>query len=147
MALAPHTLTPGKRVRRPARRVGRGNASQKGTTAGKGTKGQKARSGGRGGLKQRAFKASLQKIPKLRGFKSIYPRLEIVTLATLNRVSVEGETITPNWLHKKGLIHDPSVGVKILHTGLLDKKITVSGCLASKSAAVAIEKAGGRIIF
>ena len=52
-----------------------------------------------------------------------------------------------NWLHKKGLIHDPSVGVNILHTGLLDKKITVSGCLASKSAAVAIEKAGGRIIF
>lgn len=147
MTLAPHTLTPGKRVKKPARRVGRGNATQKGTTAGKGTKGQKARSGGRGGLKQKAFKSNLQKIPKVRGFKSIYPRMETITLASLNRMSAEGEIINPNWLSKKGLIHDPRVGVKILCTGKLDKKITVEGCAASKSAVEMIEKAGGKVIF
>ena len=147
MALTPQTLAPGKRIKKSARRVGRGNATQKGTTAGKGTKGQKARSGGRGGLKQKAFKSSLQKIPKVRGFKSIYPRMAVVTLATLNRVSIEEETITPTWLCQKGLIRDPSIGVKILCTGVLDKKITVKGCAASKSAVAAIEKAGGKVFF
>ncbi len=147
MALSIHTLTPGKRTQKPARRVGRGNSTQKGTTAGKGTKGQKARSGARGGLKLKGFRQSLLKVPKVRGFKSNKPRPETVSLATLERVCQGGEVVTPYWLHKKGLVPSVANGVKILRTGELTKKITVEGCIASKGAVAAIEKAGGVLVF
>ena len=142
-----HTIKPAKGSHKRSKRLGRGNGSQKGTTAGRGMKGQRARSGGKRRGAIRAFKDALQKVPKLRGFKSLVPKKEVVTLATLERISKDGDVIDPAFLDRKGVISKPVNGVKILATGQLTKKITVKDCFASKQATEAIEKAGGKLTF
>ncbi len=147
MTLSAHTIYPARGARHKYKRLGRGNASGKGTMSGRGGKGQTARTGGRSGTERRGFKSSLQKIPKLRGFKSLFPRMEIVTLATLERIAADGIEITPASLKERGVISRPQNGVKILATGALTKKIIVSGCVASKRAAEEIERVGGKLVF
>ena len=147
MAIGAHTIQTSTNSKRTKKRVGRGNGSGKGTYSSRGLKGQRSRSGGKGGTQRRGFKASLQKIPKLRGFKSLVAKKEVVSLGTLNRVCTAGDAVTPMFLNKKGVVDNPKNGVKIVATGKLEKSLTVKGCLASKSAAVSIESAGGKIIF
>jgi len=147
MTIKLHTIKPARGARKKSKRVGRGNATQKGTTAGRGTKGQRARSGGRSRGAIRAFKQSLQKVPKLRGFKSMYPRAATVTLAALQRVSATEPVITPAVLAKRKIIKKAENGVKIVATGEIKNKIMVQGCLASRRATAAIEKAGGKLEF
>ncbi|MBT4153050.1 MAG: 50S ribosomal protein L15 [Candidatus Magasanikbacteria bacterium] len=147
MALSAHTITSTGTAKQTSRRVGRGNGSTKGTTAGRGQKGQKARSGGKSGAQRRGFKAALQKIPKLRGFNSIHPKKETVTLAMISRACNNGDIISPALLTRIGLIEKPQRGVKIVNRGTLDKKVSVKGCLISKGALAAIEKAGGSVQF
>lgn len=142
-----HKIKPPKGSRKKVKRVGRGNASQKGTTAARGMKGQTARSGGQRGGARLGFRRSLLKVPKLRGFKSLSPKKEIITLSNLEKVCQSGDVVSPVYLKRKGLIKTTANGVKILSTGALTKKIRVQGCLASKSAAEAIEKAGGSLEF
>ena len=147
MSIGAHTIQPPKGTRHKTKRVGRGNGSQKGTYSARGGKGQTARSGGRRGNKRRGLKPSLQKIPKIRGFKSGYEQPQTVTFKTLERITVDGSHVTPSFLKAKGVIHHAGGPVKIVGTGELKKKITVTGCLATKSAAQMIEKAGGKIVF
>ncbi len=147
MALGAHTIKPGKRIKVSNKRVGRGNGSGKGTYSARGLKGQKSRSGGRGGLQLRGFKQSLQKVPKLRGFKSLKTKPQSVTLATIDRVCEAGETVTPYSLEAKGLVQFPDKGVKIVATGELTKKLDFVGVLATKKSVELIEKAGGTLKF
>jgi len=147
MALSVSTIKPAPGARHKSKRVGRGNASQKGSKSGRGTKGQRARSGGKRGTARLGFKQSLQKIPKQHGFTSLYPKSETVTLATLERIVLAGDVVTPHYLKARKAIGHPEHGVKIVGNIELTKKIMVHGCLASKSAAAAIEKAGGSLKF
>jgi len=145
MSLTPATIKPARKSHRWTKRVGRGNASGRGTYSGRGGKGQTARSGGKSRRRIRAFKASLLKVPKLRGFKSLKPKKETVTLSAIERVAKENEIITPIRLKERGLIGKPQFGVKVVATGEIKKKITLKGCLVSKKALELIEKAGGQI--
>ena len=86
------------------------------------------------------------KVPKLRGFKSIYAKSASVNLDVLERIVKDGDTITPAFFKTKGLIKNMEGGIKILGEGVLTKKIIVKGCLVSKKAVEAIEKAGGRFV-
>lgn len=147
MALSPQTISRGVRAQKTKKRVGRGNSSQKGTYAGRGGKGQTARSGGRGGNKLRSLKRTLQQVPKLRGFTSQKAKKETVTLGAIARVTKAGDIVTPSFLKQKSLIGAPECGVKIVATGALAHAITVRGCVASKQAVAAIEKAGGSLVF
>ena len=147
MVLTPATIKPANKSRRKSKRVGRGNASGKGTYAARGLKGQKARSGGKSRNQIRGFKASLQKVPKLRGFKSIKPAKETLTLAILEKYADEKQLINPAWLTKMGLIRTPKNGVKIVAKGELKKPLKISGCLASKNAIKLIEQVGGSVKF
>lgn len=147
MTLSAHTIQSAHGSRHKSKRLGRGNASGKGTMSGRGGKGQTARSGGGRRSYLRAFKPSLLKVPKLRGFNSFKPRPEIVTVSALNRIAVDGVLITPAWLKGKGVIGSTETGVKIIGKAEIAKKLTIEGCLASKGAAAAIEKAGGTITF
>ncbi len=146
MSITPSTIKAGKRIKKNVKRVGRGNGSGKGTYSARGLKGQRSRSGGKGGLRQRAFKAQLQKIPKSRGFKSPHKKAETVTLATLERVADDKNIITPFFLKEHNVIGDARRGVKIVASGELKKKITISGCVATKRALDMIEKAGGKLV-
>ncbi len=147
MTLSATTIKPAKKAGRTSKRLGRGNASGKGTYSARGLKGQRSRSGGKSRTQIRGFKASLQKVPKLRGFNSPHDKKETVTLTTLESITKEGALVTPRYLDKKGVINHPTKGVKIVATGVLKKKITIKGCLATKTAIELIEKSGSKIVF
>ena len=127
--------------KRPSR-VGRGISAGQGKTAGRGTKGQKARTGHRkmaagfmGG--QRAI---MQAVPKLKGFKSIHEKAEVVYTDRLNDLSGKVDNFT---LADNDLISSPFVKVKLISRGELTAKINLETQAASKTAIEAIEKAGG----
>jgi large subunit ribosomal protein L15 len=147
MTLSANTISSNKKGKRKSKRVGRGNGSGKGTYCTRGMKGQRSRSGGKGGLKLLGFKQSLQKIPKLKGFKSLIAKKQTVTLATLERICDNDEVVTPFSLETKGAIANAKRGVKIVLKGEITKKLHLQGCLASKGALEAIEKAGGKVTF
>ncbi len=147
MALTPSTIRPAHGSVKTSKRVGRGAGSGKGTTAARGQKGQRARSGGTRGIARRALKQMVQKVPKLRGFRSMYAKPETVNLSSINSVFSDGDVITPVSLHQKGLIRRAEVKVKVLSKGELTKKVTLKGCLVSKAVLEKVEKAGGKIVF
>lgn len=126
---------------RPSRK-GRGISAGQGKTAGRGTKGQKSRTGHRkmpagfmGG--QRAL---MQAIPKLKGFKSIHPKAEVVYTDRLNELSGKVDNYK---LAEASMISSPFVKVKVITRGEITKKIDLETQFASKSAVEAIKKAGG----
>ena len=127
---------------RHVKRVGRGIAAGQGKTAGRGTKGQKSRTGHRkmpagfmGG--QRAI---MQAIPKLKGFKSIHPKAEVVYTDNLNALKGDVDNFK---LAEASLISSPFVKVKVITRGELKSKIALKTQFASKTAVEAIKKAGG----
>ncbi len=126
---------------RPSRK-GRGISAGQGKTAGRGTKGQKARTGHRkmpagfmGG--QRAI---MQAIPKLKGFKSIHEKAEVVYTDRLNDLSGKVDNFV---LAEASLISSPYAKVKVISRGDLTAKIELETQFASKTAVEAIKKAGG----
>ena len=127
---------------RPSRR-GRGISTGQGKTAGRGTKGQKSRTGHRkmpagfmGG--QRAI---MQAVPKLKGFKSLHAKAEVVYTENLNNLSGDVDNFA---LAEANLIKSPYNRVKIITRGEVTAKINLSTQFASKTAIKAIEKAGGK---
>ena len=125
-----------------AKRVGRGIAAGQGKTAGRGTKGQKSRTGHRkmpagfmGG--QRAL---MQAIPKLKGFKSIHAKAQVVYTDNLNSLKGKVDNFV---LADANLIADPYAKVKVISRGEVSAKIELSTQFASKTAVEAIKKAGG----
>lgn len=145
MALALHKIKSFPNSRKKVKRVGRGLGS-KGTYSGRGQKGQRARSGGRKGLKLLGMRKIILSTPKLRGFKSPYPKMIAINILSLEKKFNDGERVTPKTLLEKGLLGKMNVAVKILGDGELKKKLTVSGCAVSASAREKIEKAGGKIV-
>jgi large subunit ribosomal protein L15 len=133
------------------RRIGRGTT--RGKTSGRGTKGQKARAG----RKMRPeLRDVIKKLPKLRGHgknrartvDSSIVKPHIVTLVALEKAFDAGSSITPAILLEKKLIRTTKgkvPQVKILSTGEVTKKFSVSGCLVSASAKEKIEKIGGTV--
>lgn len=126
---------------RPSRK-GRGISAGQGKTAGRGTKGQKARTGHSkmpagfmGG--QRAI---MQAIPKLKGFKSLHAKAELVYTDTLNELSGAVDNFV---LAEKSFISSPYVKVKVISRGELQSKVDLSTQAASASAIAAIKQAGG----
>ena len=109
------------------KRVGRGG--KRGTTAGRGTKGQKARSGGNVNPLFEGGRSSLiQRMKKLRGFKSPHAKKNVISLETLNDNFEDGDTVSVVSLRAKGLIRKKNLtnGVKILATGTCEKKLKFS---------------------
>ena len=145
MSLGLHTIKPPKGSRHRHVRIGRGNASGKGTFSTRGTKGQRARSGARHGLKLRGFKQTLRRIPKMGGFQSKRARPAVITLGDLSKSFVEGAHVTPEKLLKKHLAHALRGGVKIVDKGTLAKKLTITGCAATAGARAKIEALGGSV--
>ncbi|MFH1286496.1 MAG: 50S ribosomal protein L15 [Candidatus Magasanikbacteria bacterium] len=146
MTLEAHTIKNTTNSKQTSKRVGRGNGSGKGTYAARGLKGQRSRSGGKSGTKRRGLKANIQKVPKVRGFKSIHAKAQTVTLSTLERIVEKGGIINLDVLLAKGVIKNIKDSVKIVATGEIKKPLEIHGCLATKTAIAAIEKAGGKLV-
>jgi large subunit ribosomal protein L15 len=128
---------------RDKKRVGRGIAAGGGKTAGRGTKGQKARTGkklratfmgGQGPL--------VQRIPKLRGFKSLRVPAQVVYAEALTGKKQDNFS-----LYEAGLIVTPYHAVKvIMGKGEVSFEGTLEVAGASKSVVAAIEKNGGSFV-
>jgi large subunit ribosomal protein L15 len=128
-------------------RVGRGIGCTKGKTCGRGHKGALARTGvsnqGEGG-QTRLF----QRIPK-RGFnKPNRQCVEAVNIFAIERAveakKLDAAKINSESLQKAGLTKGRGL-VKILGTGEVKSKLNIDADLASKGAADAVAKAGGKI--
>lgn len=124
-------------------RKGRGISAGQGKTAGRGTKGQKARTGHSkmpagfmGG--QRAI---MQAIPKLKGFKSLHDKAQIVYTDRLNELTGKVDNFV---LADHNLIENPYAKVKIISRGELTAKVDLETQFASKTAIEAIKKASGK---
>lgn len=126
---------------RSARRVGRGIAAGRGKTAGRGTKGQNSRTGnGRRPGFEGGQNPLMQRLPKLRGFRSIRTASENVYTGQLNDL---GATVDNFTLADAGIVSSPYVNVKLVVKGAVTKKVTVKVQAASTTAAEAVQKAGG----
>ena len=126
---------------RPTRK-GRGISAGQGKTAGRGTKGQKARTGH--SKMPRGFmggqRAIMQAVPKLKGFKSIHAKAEVVYTDRLNDLKGNVDNFV---LAENNLISNPYIKVKVITRGELTAKIDLETQFASKTAIEALKKAGG----
>ena len=86
-------------------------------------------------------RAIMQAIPKLKGFKSIHPKAEVVYTDNLNGLSGDVDNFV---LAENSLISSPFNKVKVILRGEVTAKINLSTQFASKTAVAAIEKAGGK---
>jgi large subunit ribosomal protein L15 len=122
-------------------RVGRGIAAGQGKTAGRGTKGQGSRAGNdrRPGF-EGGQNPLMQRLPKLRGFKSHRPKAETIYTGQLELVKGVVDNFS---LFEAGLVMSPYSTVKLIQRGEVTKKFTVKLQGSSASATEAIKKAGG----
>lgn len=127
--------------KKSGKRVGRGIAAGQGKTAGRGTKGQGARTGS---SKKPGFEGGqnplMQRLPKLRGFRSFRVKAENVYTEQLDTL---GSKVDNKVLAASGLVSSEYVRVKLLFRGEVSKKVDVQLQAASLNAMEALQKAGG----
>ncbi len=147
-----HTLHPAQ-PRTDRKRVGRGLGSGKGRYSGRGIKGQKSRAGSHkmsAGFEGGQMPLDMR-MPKQRGNTSadampIGPfrtYSQPVNLRDLQRVFKSGDTVNIESLVEKGLLKNTKADVKILGSGELTKKLSVTAHSFSAAAREKITKAGG----
>lgn len=146
-----HELTRPSSLKRPYRRVGRGQSSTRGKQSGRGGKGQTARAGNK---RRPELRDIIKKLPKRRGYGKnrgrtvVGTRLDAVavSLTRLEALFDNGAEVTMRSFAEKGIIHARKMQpVKIVGVGELSKKLSFKGISVSASARAAIEKAGGSI--
>ena len=139
-----NTIKPAAGANKARRRVGRGIGSGLGKTAGRGHKGQKSRSGGFHKVGFEGGQMPLQRrLPKF-GFRSAMKSTRAeVRLSELN--GIKADVIDLDALKKAGIIPVFAEKAKVVLSGELKKAVTLRGVGATKGAAVAIAKAGGKI--
>jgi large subunit ribosomal protein L15 len=149
-----HSLKPAQ-PRKDRKRVGRGMGSGKGRYSGRGIKGQKSRSGSHympAGFEGGQMPIDMR-LPKLRGNTSadampIGPfrtSTQPVNLRDLEARFEAGAEVTPDTLVTARLIKNTKIDIKILGSGELTKKLSVSAHGFSKTAKEKIEAAGGTV--
>lgn len=129
-------------------KVGRGGT--RGKTSGRGTKGQLARSGRK---LRPELRDIIKKLPKLRGRGknsnlSIQTKPLNINLNDIETHFKDGDKVSPATLAAKGVVKHykgRNESIKILATGELTRKVTISNCILSAGAKAAIEKAGGSV--
>lgn len=128
-------------IKESKKRVGRGG--KKGTYSGKGMKGQRARAGY---SSRPTFSSSIVTVAKkIRGFKSLKPKNQVVSLDRLELKFENGELVNSTTLKERGLIRKEDLPVKIVSNGNLSKALIFEGLLFTKQSKDKIEKAKGEI--
>ncbi|NWF38308.1 50S ribosomal protein L15 [Mariprofundus sp. NF] len=132
-------------ARKDRKRKGQGIASGNGKTGGRGHKGQKSRSGGK---VARGFEGGqmplIRRVPK-RGFTArIDNDFQVINLGQLNAFD-DGAAVDAAALFDAGLVRSAVGPIKLLATGELTKKLTVSVTAASAQATAKVTAAGGTL--
>ncbi|MCP4849344.1 MAG: 50S ribosomal protein L15, partial [Verrucomicrobiaceae bacterium] len=142
-----HDLKPSDGATHRRKRRGCGESSGLGKTSGRGHKGQKSRSGGGPRSTFEGGQMPLyRRLPK-RGFnnKQFKDNYAVVNVATLDAIFEEGAQIDEAGLRDAGVVKGCYDGLKILGSGSLNKKFSVTADKVSASAKLKIEEAGGSI--
>ncbi len=139
-----NTIKPGEGSKKTRLRVGRGASAGQGKTCGRGVKGQRARKGGYHKVGFEGGQMPLQRrMPKV-GFRSkIKASRAEVRLSELN--GIDAAVIDLEVLRKAGVVDVFATQAKVVLSGDLKKAVILKGIGATKGAAEAIAKAGGRI--
>ena len=142
-ALKVHHLRPAPGAKTAKTRVGRGEGS-KGKTAGRGTKGTKARYQ----VPERFEGGSMplhMRLPQLRGFKNPFKvQYQVVNLDRISALYPDGGDVTAADLAAKGAVR-AGQPVKVLGTGEITVKVSVTADKFSATAKDKIEAAGGSV--
>ena len=141
-----NNLRPPRGMKRPKKRIGRGQGSGNGKTAGRGHKGAKSRSGFKF---KRGFEGGQmplhRRVPK-RGFHNPFRvEYEVVNLDTLGTTFDAGTVVTPDLLRERGLVPHGTSPVKVLARGEVTKALTIRAHKFSGKAAEKISAAGGTV--
>ena len=139
-----NTIKPGEGSKRVRLRVGRGASAGQGKTSGRGVKGQRARKGGYHKVGFEGGQMPIQRrMPKV-GFRSAMKatRAEVRT-SELN--GIDAAVIDLAVLKAEGIIPVFAEQAKVFLSGEITKAVTLKGVGATKGAAEAIAKAGGKI--
>ena len=139
-----NSIKPAEGSKKARRRVGRGIGSGLGKTAGRGHKGQKSRAGGYHKVGFEGGQMPLQRrLPKV-GFRSkIKATRNEVRLSELN--GIDAAVIDLDVLKKAGVVDVFVEQAKVILSGELTKAVVLKGIKATKGAAEAIAKAGGKL--
>jgi large subunit ribosomal protein L15 len=122
-------------------RVGRGISAGQGKTAGRGTKGQGSRSGGGKGEGFAGGQTPMMmRAPKLRGFRAIHAKAEVVYTGQLNAFKGNVDNAV---LAEAGVLASAFSVAKLITKGAVTAAVKVSLQGASQSAKDAVVKAGG----
>jgi large subunit ribosomal protein L15 len=139
-----NTIKPAAGAKHARRRVGRGIGSGLGKTAGRGHKGQKSRSGGFHKIGFEGGQMPLQRRLPKRGFNSRARGLTAeVRLSDLQKMA--STDIDLKVLKDAGVVPEATEAVKVILSGKIGRKVSLSGLRVTKGARVAIEAAGGSI--
>jgi large subunit ribosomal protein L15 len=139
-----NTIQPAPGAKHYKRRVGRGIGSGIGKTAGRGHKGQKSRAGGFHKVGFEGGQMPLQRRLPKRGFKSqATPYKAEVRLSDLENLPVGEVDILA--LKQAGVVSELARVVRVILSGSITKKVTLTGLLVTKGAKAAIEAAGGSV--
>lgn len=136
--LSLNTIRTAKGASQKRKRVGRGNASGHGTYSTRGLKGQKSRSGV-SNLKRLGMRKQLLKTPKLRGFRSLQEKNQVVSIKAINRLFKDNEIVNPASLLEKNLITNAATPVKILGKEKLTVKVSFDKVKMSDSVKAQIK--------
>lgn len=148
-----HSLAPAKGATKSRKRVGRGPASGTGKTAGRGHNGQNSRSGGgvRVGFEGGQMPIYMR-VSKLRGsnkkmsmpmgpFRTHTLPVNVGQLAQFEA----GTEVTPELLKQAGILKHLKHPVKVLGSGELNVKLSITVHGVSETAKEKIEAAGGTV--
>lgn len=139
-----NTLKPAEGAKHARRRVGRGIGSGLGKTAGRGHKGQKSRTGGFHKVGFEGGQMPLQRRLPKRGFTALNQHLSAeIRLSDLQRLPVD--EIDVQVLKQAGVVGQSVRYAKVIMSGELTRKVTLSGIAATAGARAAIEAAGGSL--
>ena|ERR1041384_171581 len=146
MTLSLNNLRPAKGSTHKKKRLGRGPGTGLGKTAGRGHKGQKSRSGYSSKTGFEGGQMPLhRRLPK-RGFTNIFKKQWIeVSLEALDHSFDEHAEITPEVMHKRGIIKKAKHDIVVLGNGNISKALKISAHRFTRTAREKIEKAGGAV--
>jgi large subunit ribosomal protein L15 len=139
-------LSPPEGASEERTRVGRGEGSGHGKTSGRGQKGQKARSGGNIPPHFEGGQMPIyRRLPKFGFNHEPADDTEILNVGELAERFDDGDEITVEALHERGLVKKSADRIKILGDGEVDIELTVEANAFSASAEDKIVNAGGSV--
>jgi large subunit ribosomal protein L15 len=139
-----NSIKPAKGAKTSRVRVGRGIGSGMGKTAGRGHKGQRARKGGRGKIGFEGGQMPIQRRLPKRGFNSAMAKFSAeVRLSDLEKL--KDTAIDLGVLKNAGVVPANTKQAKLIKSGKLSRKLSISGIGVTKGAREAVVAAGGSI--